>query len=226
MIKNPDKSSILSDFQKTALILLKKSGLNLQFYLAGGTALAEYYLKHRKSEYLDFFSENELSLFSLKKYSALISSKIPMDKMEFQHGFGLYTFFYYPKGEVAKYKIDFGQYPFGTIEKTKEINGIMIESLFDLAVDKAHTISVRPRFRDFIDLYLILQEKKDWTFKDLLKKGQEKFEIFVDPLQLGENLLQVKNISDMPIMLNDLDMKAVRKFFLNEARSLRKKIIE
>ena len=151
---------------------------------------------------------------------------MPMDKMEFQHGFGLYTFFYYPKGEVAKYKIDFGQYPFGTIEKTKEINGIKVESLFDLAVDKAHTISVRPRFRDFIDLYLILQEKKDWTFKDLLKKGQEKFEIFVDPLQLGENLLQVKNISDMPIMLNDLDMKAVRKFFLNEARSLRKKIIE
>ena len=63
-------------------------------------ALAEYYLQHRKSEDLDFFTQ--------------------------------------------------------------------VESLYDIAVDKAQTISVRPRSRD------------------LSRKSQEKFEIVVDPLQLGE----------------------------------------
>ena len=32
------------------------------FYLTGGTALAEYYLQHRLSEDLDFFSEGEFDL--------------------------------------------------------------------------------------------------------------------------------------------------------------------
>ena len=218
-------TTVLSNFQKKALALFKNSPLANNFYLAGGTALSEYYLHHRKSEDLDFFSQEELSILSLKRFSARLAKEVLMEKIEFQHGFGLYTFFFYPKGEVAKYKIDFGQYPFGTIEPLKNFGGIAVESLYDIAVDKAHTISIRPRLRDFIDLYFILQDKNNWDFGELLKKGQEKFEITVDPLQLGENLYTVKNIVDMPIMLKDLDIKAVRQFFLKEAKKLRAEIL-
>jgi len=216
--------SILSDFQKKALLLFKKSPLSKNFYLAGGTALSEYYLHHRKSEDLDFFSQDELSIESIKRFSRSISSEIPLDKIEYQHGYGLYTFFFYPVGEVAKYKIDFGQYPFGTIEPLKDIDGVFTESLYDIAVDKAHTVSIRPRFRDFVDLYLILQKKKEWNFRDLVKKGQEKFEIVVDPLQLGENLLMVRKMEDVPIMLIDMDFEKVKDFFLSEAKKLKKEI--
>jgi len=217
--------TILSDFQKKALSLFKKTSLVKKYYLAGGTALSEFYLHHRKSEDLDFFTQEELSLQALKNFTNVVSSKIPLDKIEYQHNFGLYTFFFYPKGEVAKYKIDFGQYPFGTIEKLKKIEGLSVESLYDLAVDKAHTVSVNPRLRDFIDLYFILHTKKDWKFKDLLRHGREKFEIVVDPLQLGENLLQVNELSDMPVMLKDVDMKKVKKYFLSEAKKLKSKIL-
>ncbi|OGM33288.1 hypothetical protein A3D00_00170 [Candidatus Woesebacteria bacterium RIFCSPHIGHO2_02_FULL_38_9] len=217
--------TVLSDFQKKALIVFKSSPLCRNFYLAGGTALSEFYLHHRKSEDLDFFSIDELPLISLKKFASEIQKKIHLDKIEYQHGFGLYTFFFYPKGEVAKYKIDFGQYPFGPIEEPKRINGVLIESLFDIAVDKTHTISIRPRSRDFIDLYFILREKK-WKFTDLVKKGQEKFEIVVDPLQLGENLISVTKLSDLPIMLKEVDIKDVQKFFLSEAKKLRKEILK
>lgn len=46
------------------------------FYLTGGTALAEFYLKHRFSEDLDFFSEREfdttaISVFFQKNKIAL-----------------------------------------------------------------------------------------------------------------------------------------------------------
>lgn len=216
--------SILGDFQKEALLLFRESILVKTFYLAGGTALAEYYLHHRKSEDLDFFTQEELNIESLKKFSASVAKKVPLDKIEYQHGFGLYTFFFYPKREVAKYKIDFGQYPFGTIEPSKRIEGISVESLYDIAVDKAHTVSVRPRFRDFIDLYLILQRNKEWNFRDLVKTGQEKFEIVVDPLQLGENLLAVRKMEDVPIMLIKIDFEEVKKFFLAEAKKLKNEI--
>ncbi len=217
--------SILSNFQKEALSIFKKSPFAKDFYLAGGTALSEYYLHHRKSEDLDFFTQDELSIEGLKRFSKAVSSDIPLDKIEYQHGYGLYTFFFYPKGEVAKYKIDFGQYPFGTIEPLKNFNGVKVESLYDIAVDKAHTISVRPRFRDFIDLFLILEENHKWNFRDLVRRGQEKFEIVVDPLQLGENLLLVQELKDIPIMLKEVNFEEMKKFYLQEAKKLKKEIL-
>ena len=216
--------TILSDFQQKVIARFKKTVLSKQFYLDGGTALSEFYLQHRKSEDLDFFSQEELNLTSLKKFSSSIEKIAPLDKIEYQQGFGLYTFFFYPKGEVAKYKIDFGQYPFGTIEPLKNINGLKVESLYDIAVDKAQTISIRPRLRDFIDLYFILQKNKNWDFPNLLQKSREKFEIVVDPLQLGENLLQVSQLTDMPIMIKEIDMKEVRRFFLQEAEKIKEKV--
>ena len=216
--------TILSNFQLQALSLFKKSPLAKSFYLAGGTALAEFYLKHRKSEDLDFFTQEELDVNRLKRFSSLVQKTINLDKIEFQHGLGLYTFFFYPQGEVAKYKIDFGQYPFGTIKPLVNHNGLKVEDLWDIAVDKAHTISVRPRSRDFIDLYFILQMKKDWHFVDLVKHAFEKFELRVDPLQMGENLLQVEHLVDMPIMLKSIDIKAMRRFFLSEAKKLKQEI--
>lgn len=219
-------TTILSNFQKQVLDKFKKSSLAKKFYLSGGTALAEYYLKHRKSEDLDFFTQEELNLGEIKKFSVALEKIIPLDKIEYQKGFGLFSFFYYPRGEVAKYKIDFGQYPFGPIEELKDFNGIKVESFYDIAVNKAHTISIRPRSRDFVDMFFILQKRKDWNFKDLVKTGQEKFGISVDPIQLGQSLMQVRTLSDMPIMLKEINLKEIQKFFLNEARALKEEIFK
>lgn len=100
------------------------------------------------------------------------------------------------------------------------------ESLYDIAVNKAYTISVRPRLRDFVDMFFILQKEKTWQFKDLVKKGQEKFEIIVDPIQLGQNLLLVRTLTDMPIMLKSLDVKKMLHFFMKEAETLKKEIFK
>ena len=52
--------SVLSKNQKNILKIISRDKLICEnFYLSGGTALAEFYLKHRLSEDLDFFSENE-----------------------------------------------------------------------------------------------------------------------------------------------------------------------
>lgn len=218
--------TILSRFQHQALELFKKSPLARSFYLSGGTALAEFYLHHRKSEDLDFFTQEELDQKALQKFASSLNHITPLNKVEFQRGFGLYTFFFYPKNEVAKYKIDFGQYPFGPIEPLKVFNGLKMESLFDLAVNKAQTIASQPRARDFIDLYFIFQTQKDWSLENLLQKAREKFEMFADPIQLGQNLLQVKHLQDLPIMLKEIDLKLVQNFFLNEAQKLKEKVLK
>lgn len=218
--------SILSHFQSQALELFKKSPLATSFYLSGDTALAEFYLHHRQSEDLDFFTQEELNLKSLQKLASSISQMTPLNKIEFQRGFGLYTFFFYPQGEVVKYKIDFGQYPFGPIEPLKIFDHLKVESLFDLAVNKAQTLASQPRARDFIDLYFILQAQKDWSLEGLLQQAHEKFEMFVDPIQLGQNLLQVRHLQDLPIMLKRFNLKEIQNFFLHEAKKLKEKVLK
>lgn len=53
--------SILTPGQKSILSALSEDKLfSINFCLTGGTALSEYYLHHRLSEDLDFFSENEV----------------------------------------------------------------------------------------------------------------------------------------------------------------------
>ena len=53
--------SILTDNQSQILnTLATDSNFSKNFYLSGGTALAEFYLHHRLSEDLDFFSETEI----------------------------------------------------------------------------------------------------------------------------------------------------------------------
>lgn len=214
--------TILNPFQQKVLQIFKTSVLTKKFYLSGGTALAEFYLQHRRSEDLDFFTQEELDLDELKKFINLIAKKTGVIEVQFQHGFGLYSFFLKDKNQ--RYKIDFGQYPFGPIEKLKKFGGILVESLYDIAVNKAHTIAFRPRLRDFIDLYFIFQKEKDWGFQELLQKSFEKFEMKTDSLQLGENLLQVKTLKDMPEMVKKLDLLQVQDFFLKELKELKTKI--
>ena len=211
--------TILNQFQTKALVDFKKSNLSKKFYLSGGTALSEFYLHHRLSEDLDFFTQEELDIDELKRFINIVCKSIPVKKIEFQHGYGLYAFFITTKTE-EKHKIDFGQYPFGPIEKLKDFSGLLVEGLFDIAVNKAQTIASRPRLRDFIDLYFIIKQKPEWSFQELLKKSFEKFEMRADALQVGQNLLEVEKQIDMPFMIQKIDMDKVRDYFLNEAKKL------
>ena len=55
--------TILTTIQQKALDSIASDTIvKNHFYLSGGTALATYYLHHRLSEDLDFFSENEIDI--------------------------------------------------------------------------------------------------------------------------------------------------------------------
>ena len=60
------EQTVLKDWQKRAIdFIFSRSELN-DFYLTGGTALAGYYLNHRISDDLDFFSfdfNSEIGVF-------------------------------------------------------------------------------------------------------------------------------------------------------------------
>ena len=99
-----------------------------------------------------------------------------------------------------------------------------MDSLLDIAVNKVFTVSQKPRGRDFFDLYFILTKKK-WDFIDLLKKARLKFDWHVDPLQLGANMMRVKEMKDDPILVERTSLKKVENFVLKEAKKIGKKAL-
>lgn len=215
--------TILTDKQQIFLNLIsQQKNLSGNFYLSGGTALAQYYLQHRLSEDLDFFSEDEVDPLSIQISLKNIQSKAGITKIDFQQSFNRNLFFLHYKGGVIK--TEFTYYPFPQIEKPTIINNIKVDSLLDIAANKTFTIYQQPSSRHFIDLYLIIK-KKGWKFKDLIKKTRAKFDSFIDPIQMGQQLLKVNAVLDYPTMIVKLPKRQWQNFWLQESHNLKEEAL-
>lgn len=200
----------------------KDDAMCREFYLTGGTALAEYYLQHRLSEDLDFFSEREFAAQAISAFFAKNKRLLGIKKIDFQQSFNRNLFFLQLKSDIVK--AEFTYFPFPRIEKKVKKNKLFIDSLSDIAVNKLFTIYQKPRARDFIDLYLII-EKIGWNIEYLTKKTKTKFDWHIDYLQLGSQFLLAKKVKDYPHMLVKLGRRAWQDFFVEQAMQFGKKII-
>lgn len=219
------KEKILTLEQEKVLDLFSNENyLTRKFYFTGGTALSAFYLFHRISEDLDFFSEQEIHLPSIEKFIGKLKQNLKLVKVDYRKFLGLHTFYLFFSQDNFL-KIDFNYYPFPRIEKGVKYHDITVDSLYDIAVNKVHTISMKVRARDFIDIFFILQEKK-WSFKELLMQAKVKFDWHIDPVQLGSQLIKATEVKDFPRMIKKIEHKEWQNFFLNEAKNLKKDIFD
>ncbi|HAZ28244.1 MAG TPA: hypothetical protein DCY48_00495 [Candidatus Magasanikbacteria bacterium] len=216
--------TILTPRQQILFSLFTKQPLVVDFfYLTGGTALAEWYLHHRYSEDLDFFSDQEVDAQSVLSFFKKIQFEAGFASVDFQQSFNRQLFFLHYSDEVIK--TEFTYFPFPRIEKGIKQEGLSIDSLLDIAVNKLFTIYQKPRARDFIDLFLIL-EKTQWHIDDLIMKAKGKFDWHVDSLQLGSQFLQATEVKDYPRMIIPLECTIWQAFFMEEAKKLKTQILK
>lgn len=216
---------ILTPLQKKFISLFTKHKIFCRcFYLTGGTALAAYYLNHRYSEDLDFFSHNEIDILALDVLLKYLKTALKIKKMDFQQSFNRNIFFLHTKKEILK--VEFTYFPFEPIQKPIKKDGIYVDSLLDIATNKIFTIYQNPRAKDFIDLYYILKKYKKISFRQLIKIARNKFDWQIDPTQLGTQLLKSKNLMDLPKMCHKVNHEQWRNFFLIQAKSLSKDIFK
>jgi len=120
-------------------------------------------------------------------------------------------------------KTEFTYFPFTQLDSPKNIDGIKVDSIKDLAVNKFFTIYQQPSSRHFIDLYLILK-KYQFEWEELPKLARLKFDTVIDPIQLGSQLTTAQDIQELPRMLIDLPENEWRTFFIDRAKGLKKEI--
>lgn len=193
------------------------------FILSGGTALAGFYLFHRDSEDLDFFSTEEIDLPLITAWLKTLKKTLRFKTIDIQTSFNRNLIFLTFPREILK--CEFTYFPFTPLEKGIVQNGLHIESLLDIAVNKVFTIAQKPRARDFIDLYCILKKEKAWSLDALLKKSRLKFDWHVDHLQFGTQLLKAEIIADLPRMRIALPEDTWRTFFMDAAKDFQKNIL-
>lgn len=217
------EEKILTLEQNRILDLVSKEDYLVQrFYLTGGTPLSAFYLFHRISEDLDFFSEKEIHLPNITRFIEKSQKKLNLVKVDYRKFLGLHSFYlFFTKEQFLK--VDFNYYPFPQIDRGLKYKNISVDSLYDIAVNKVHTISMQARARDFIDIYFITKEK-GYDLKKLILDAKAKFDWHIDPIQLGTQLIKATKLSDYPRMLKEIEHKEWKKFFLNEAKKLKNEI--
>ncbi|KKW22960.1 MAG: hypothetical protein UY70_C0008G0009 [Candidatus Kaiserbacteria bacterium GW2011_GWB1_52_6] len=218
------QSILTPDQQKLLTLIAAQESMCRSFYLGGGTALAEFYLHHRLSEDLDFFSEEEPDVEGISTMFKKISEAAGIQNIEYQQSFNRNLFLLTLKS--SEVKTEFTYYPFTRIEKGMRVEKLAVDSLLDIAVNKVFTIYQKPRSRDFIDLFCILQRETSWTLPDLILKAQAKFDHHIDPLQMSAQCVKSETLKDYPVMKIALREDEWIGFFLNQAKVLAKSQLE
>lgn len=212
---------ILKQWQKEIISFLSKESAFKPFYLSGGTALAAYYLKHRISDDLDFFTFLEVDHIVIRELGDKISKFLHADAPRFSRLYDRHQFFYEINGEAVK--IEFVKYPFKQLEPSQSLDGIKVDSEYDIAVNKLATLLDRFDPKDFVDLYFLIPK---FTLKKLVLGAAKKFGTSVDPIFLGSELMKVRRIEALPKMAKPLHIGELKTFFEDEAKKLKPQILD
>jgi len=153
---------ILAEEQFKLLSLVAK--FKNDFGLVGGTAIA-LQIGHRRSIDFDMFSLKEFSNMKIRKIISKNGYKVGRVYKDEDGQFTFFinqvqfTFFYYP------FKIEFS-------EKLEKI--LKMPDLLTLAAMKAYALGRRAKWKDYVDLYFIIE--KYHSIEKIVKRSKEIFE--------------------------------------------------
>jgi predicted nucleotidyltransferase component of viral defense system len=217
--------AILAGDQKRTLGLFGKSeSLRNLFYLTGGTALAAFYLEHRYSDDLDFFtSVSDFPQLLVEKFVADVKKEIGADDIAYRRLYDRRIFFLKKKEEELK--MEFTLYPFPQLHEPEPRDGVPVDSLLDIAANKLMALVDRIEAKDFVDLYFIVKEK-GITFVELCELVKKKFQFTIDPVALGSEFAKVRTLKYLPRMVKSLTLLDLKQFYGDEAKRLTENIFK
>lgn len=215
------KNSILNKHQIEVLnAFSKEKELSSVFYFTGGTALSEYYLKHRQSVDLDFFSfekfDPQIILRAINFWEKSLGFSV---SYQFKDPTHIYILKFIDGSEL---KVDFAHYPYKQFEKPLNHKGVKVDSFFDISVNKFLTLTQRVEVKDFVDVYFIMKEFNIWQLQDGVKA---KFKIEIDLYTLASDFSQVEDFEIMPKMIKNLSLEELKNFYKIQAKKLSKSAV-
>lgn len=213
--------TILTPLQNTFLKAFFTSYLGKMFFLSGGTALAAFYLHHRLSEDLDLFTLDQNLKFDA--VNAELNKIAKTLNLTTEHHISSPTFIRYIfKHQHEILKVDLVKDIPVHFGKVRKMQGVIVDSLENIAVGKLLAIFGRTDGKDFIDLYFLLRGK-EIIFNSIFNMAKKK-DLGLNEFYLAGMLAQVKEFKDFPKTIKPFDRKALTDLLLRLSDELFKKI--
>ncbi len=214
---------IITNLQREILLISSKISGKDMFYLTGGTALADFFLGHRKSYDLDIFTvEKELILpFShhleeelRKKFSYNVTRRFETF-VEFEVR---------SQNEIIKIHLAYDSL-FRFEAPVDSDLGIKINDYKDIITDKLLTFFGRVEPRDAVDLFFILKKENFWELAELASQKDPGFDLYWLAVALDKSKNFPDEINKWPVdMLVEIDVQELKKMFLKLSREIMDKI--
>lgn len=188
----------INDQTRAVLEKIGQSPISNQFYLAGGTALA-FYLGHRKSIDLDFFSKEP---FLNQKIKDRLPS-LGQFKLDHEEEGTII-------GSLDAVKVAFFKYTHPLLMPPNNYQGVSLASEQDIAAMKIDAVSSRGSKKDFIDIYFLLEK---YLLDELIGFFERKYsEIQYNKLHILKSLIYFDDADQEP------EPRMLKKFNWPEAK--------
>lgn len=220
----------LTKLQKDILSLFGKNNFAKNFYWTGGTLLSYFYLHHRDSVDLDFFSDELFLDDEYLKFINDLKSSVKADGVKFNLDKNRRLYFIKRGKETVKLELVY--FPFESIEKKARLEefSLQVDSLTDIMTNKILSTYQRSEPKDVYDLYCYLDDEPKYALSKLTALVEKKFGVAIE---LALLLAKINELSDgleslQPLLLKpekNLSRK-VKNFFQEIFDSVAKKYIK
>jgi len=213
---------ILSEFQREFLGVFASLPDNEQFFLTGGTALAEFYLGHRLSYDLDLFTGETGLVLPCSYQIEQAAGKVGMVARAARR-FSSYVEFDVSRGE-NHLKVDLALVsPFRLAAAEKSVLGVMVNDEIDIRADKLLAFYGRSEPRDAIDVYSLMQTTPIERMMEEARQKDSGFDLYWFAIALNNVEKYPDDIRRWPVqMLVDCDPLEIKRTFRSLALDIMK----
>lgn len=213
---------ILTAYQIKILKIFFASKFGKQFFLTGGTALAAFYLGHRQSNDLDFFTLKEFDSLQLEKVIAEIAQETFSNVKTKVKTSDYYEIYLENRKENWVQRLDFIKEQKVLFGKRKVVDGIYIDNLENIASNKILTIYGRLEPKDYLDLYFIFKQT-NLNFTKLFKKTKQK-DTGLHEFYFANLIAEVAKLKHFPKTLKPFSKDKLVDFYLQLSQKMLKEI--
>ncbi len=168
---------LLLPLQKRCLALWSTLPDQHHFYLTGGTALAEFYLGHRLSFDLDFFTAEEPLIMPASREAETVLATEGL-QVSVVRRFASFVEMLVSDG-VETLRVELAlDWPYRLAPTVLSEYGIWVNDWLDLAVDKVLAYYGRAEPRDAVDLYFIFQQEQVERLLELAARKDPGFDLY------------------------------------------------
>lgn len=214
---------IISKLQSRILVTFSNLHDASSFYLTGGTALAEFYLGHRRSYDLDIFTaeqglilpfsriveeefKKQFSVKVIRRFSSFVEFEIRLIN------------------EITKVQFAFDS-PFRFEKPVDSTLRIKVNSYTDIIVDKLLAFYGRAEPRDGIDLFFILEKENLWDLTHLAHEKDPGFDLYWLAVAFEKIKGYPDEITRWPVdMIKDVNVMELKSTFSGFAMEIMNKM--